>query len=77
MADSIGLNGMEGHVYKGTSPGTSLTHAFRPGDIFGAGIIASKSMVFFTYAPKLPSSSIIRTMSKLLIQLGSRHAHCR
>lgn len=55
VADSFGLNGSEGQVYKGTAPGECLTHAFRPGDVLGAGIIPAKGCVFFTYA--LPPSS--------------------
>jgi hypothetical protein len=49
-ADSVGLNGSEGHIYKGSAPGESLTHAFRPDDVVGAGIIPEKDCVFFTYA---------------------------
>ena len=55
MAGSFGLNGSEGQLYKGSGPGEPLTHAFRPGDILGAGIIPAKGCVFFTYAV-IPSS---------------------
>jgi hypothetical protein len=50
MAESVGLNGSEGHIYKGSAPGEPLTHAFRPEDVVGAGIVPEKESVFFTYA---------------------------